>query len=120
MAKYAIMLNADTDSVGPAANGLEYALDLDDAGHKVEVFFDGSATQWIALLDEAGNHPVKKYYEQVRERGLVGGACGYCADAFGVYDEVDEAGVEILGGQDDHGPDVGDLVEEGYELLTVG
>lgn len=120
MAKYAVLVNADTEQVGPAANGLEYALDLAENGHQVEVFFDGAATQWIPELEGNEKHPVYDYYEQAREQGLVGGACGYCATSFGVYDEVEEAGVEPLGGQENHGPHVGDLVDEGYELLTVG
>lgn len=120
MGKYAVMLNADTDSVGPATNGLKYAIELDEAGHQVRVFFDGSATEWIALLTEEGDHPVRKFYEQARERGLLGGACGYCANAFGVYDEVNETGIELVGEHGSHGPDVGELVADGYELLTVG
>lgn len=43
--KYVIMLNASTDDVGPTANGLEYALDLEESGHEVQVYLDGSATQ---------------------------------------------------------------------------
>ncbi|WP_338730256.1 hypothetical protein [Haladaptatus sp. DJG-WS-42] len=118
--KFAILLNADKTSVGPAANGLEYALDLDDAGYTAEVYFDGAATEWPAVLDRKPDNPVNKYFNEAVERGLIGGACGYCANAFGVYDDVDEAGVELLGGRENHGPDVGALVSEGYELITVG
>lgn len=44
MEKFAVLLNTSTDEVGQTANGIEYALDLDESGKEVEVFFDGSAT----------------------------------------------------------------------------
>ena len=117
--KYAVLLNADTDQVGSAANALEYAIDLDESGYEVEVYFDGSATKWIPELEENADNPVRPYYEEVNELGLIGGGCGYCANAFGAADGVRDAGVELLGGTEDHGPHVGELVDEGYEPLTV-
>lgn len=99
---------------------MEYALDLDDSGHHVEVFFDDAATAWVPEFESDPSNPVHKYYADAREQGLVGGACGYCADAFGVYDQVGQAGVERIGGRDEHGPDIGELVDAGYELLPVG
>lgn len=120
MSKYALMLNASTDDVGPAANGLEYALDLDEAGHEVDVFFDGEATQWPGTLEEKPDHPVNEYFEQANEHGLIGGACGFCANAFDAVEGCEAAGIDLLGGHDQHGPDVGELVNEDYQLLTVG
>lgn len=121
MAKYAIMINADTDQnhVGACANGLEYALDLDDNGHDAEVYFDGAATKWIPKLDKTSDHPVLKYWEEARERGLIAGACGFCSQSYGVADEVEAAGIDRIGGND-HGPHMGDLVDAGYEIITVG
>lgn len=118
--KFAILVNADTDQVGAAANVLEYAIDLDDNDHEVVVYFDGSATQWNDELEDNPDNPVNDYYEEVRERDLIGGACGYCANAFGVADEVETEDIELLGGRTDHGPHVGGLVDQGYELLTIG
>lgn len=99
MSKYAILLNANPDDVGPAANGLEYALDLDGAGNEVEVFFDGVATQWPGTLTENPDHPVNEYFGEADERGLVAGACGFCANAFDAADGCEEADVELLGGR---------------------
>ena len=117
--KFAVLVNGDTDHVGPTANGLEYALDLDESDYQVEVYFDGAATQWPATLNEKPDHPVNEYYEEAREKGLIGGACGYCANSYGSYDELDDLGVDLLGGRENHGPDAGDLVDDGYELITV-
>lgn len=118
--KYAVLINSDTEEVGQTANGLEYALDLYEGGNDVSVFFDGSATQWISELNENPDHPVNDYYEEALEEGLVGGVCGYCADAFGAYEDAEEAGVDRLGGRGEHGPDISGLAAEGYELLTIG
>lgn len=53
------------------------------------------------------------------ERGLIGGACSYCANAFGGTEGVESAGVELLG-EGEHAPDIGELVTNGTELLTIG
>lgn len=120
MSKYAILLNASTDDVGPTANGLEYALDLDQAGHDVNVYFDGVATQWPGELVEKPNHPINKFFNEADDRGLIAGACGFCADSFNGVEGCKEAGVEILGGPDEHAPPPSELVDNGYELLPIG
>lgn len=120
MGKYAVLLNGDTDDVGSTVNGLEYALDLDGSGHEVDVFLDGAATQWPGQLTEKPDHPVNNYFSDARDRDLVAGACGFCAHAFGGAEGCREAGVELLGDENEHNPDVGELATEGYELITVG
>ena len=120
MSKYAVLLNASTDDVGPTANGLEYALDLDQAGHEVDVFLDGIATQWPGKLQEKSNHPINNFFDKADERGLIAGACGFCADSFNGTDGCKAAGVEILGGPDEHAPKPSELVADEYELLPIG
>lgn len=120
MGKYAVLLNGDTEDVGPTVNGLEYALDLDASGHEVDVFLDGVATQWPGQLQAKPDHPVNDYFSEARDRELVAGACGFCANAFDGAEGCREAGVELLGDEDTHGPDVGEVAAEGFELVTVG
>lgn len=120
MSKYAVLLNASTDDIGPTANGLEYAIDLDGAGHEVDVFFDGVATQWPGELVEKPNHPINNFFEEADERGIIAGACGFCADSFDGTEGCKEAGVEILGAPDEHAPKPSELVADGYELLPIG
>jgi len=120
VSKYAVLLNASTDDVGPTANGLEYALDLDEGGHDVAVFFDGVATQWPGHLVEKPNHPTNNFFQKADDRGLIAGACGFCADSFDATEGCERAGVEVLGGPDEHAPRPSELVAEGYELLTIG
>jgi len=82
MDRFAVLLNTSTDEVGQTANGLEYALDLDESGKEVEVFFDGSATEWPGELAANPEHPVTEAFEEAQERGLLAGACSACAGAF--------------------------------------
>lgn len=119
MARYAIMVNAGPEMVGSEANGLQYALRLDDEGHEVVVYLDGAATKWPGEIETRPDHPVAEYFYEAVERGILGGACGFCAEAFGGTEGCHEADV-TLHGDDGHGPDVGELVTEGYQLVSVG
>lgn len=65
--QYAVLVNASTDDVGPAANGLEYALDLDEGGNDVEIYLDGAATKWPDQLESKPDHPVAEYFEQAED-----------------------------------------------------
>ncbi len=128
MGKYAFLVNSPPENPGPVANNLEYARNLDEAGHDVVVYFDGQGTQWITEADENPNGVVGPYYEEARARGLIEGACGHCAAFFDIDEEIADAGVALDGGSepgvegpgDHHGPDVAALVGEGYELINVG
>lgn len=117
--RFAVLMNASTDDVGPTANGLEYAIDLDDAGHDVEVYLDGAATRWAGELESEPDHPVAEHFEQAKSRGLVAGACGHCADAFGATEGIEARGIELLSEPGEHGPDVGELAND-RDLLTIG
>lgn len=120
MRKDAVLLNASTDDVGPMANGLEYAIDLDESGHDIEVYLDGVATRWPGQLVEKPEHPINNFFERADDRGLIEGACGFCADSFGGTEGCRAAGVEILGNPDEHVPKPSELVENDFELLPTG
>jgi len=128
MAKFGFLINSPPGSPGPVANNLEYARDLDDAGHDVVVYFDGQGTQRIPAAEDDPDGVVNEYYMEAKERDLIGGACGYCAAFFEIDDTIDEAGIALDGGEtaeasgpgDHHGPDVSALVEDGHQLINVG
>ena len=81
--RYAILLSAGPEDAPVASNGFNYALEFDDAGYEVEVFLDGQATKWPSAFEERPDLPFSYDLEQIEERGLLAGACGYCANAFG-------------------------------------
>lgn len=119
MDKYAVLLNTDTEEVGQTVNGLEYALDLDESDNEVEVFLDGSATAWPGELEANPEHPVNDQFREAQERDLIAGACSACAGAFETTEDIEAADIELLGGGD-HGPSVGELADDGFDLLTIG
>jgi hypothetical protein len=48
---------------------------------------------------------------------VVGGACSYCAGAYGVKEQVEQAGVPLLEEYEGH-PSVRTLVNDGYAVVT--
>ena len=48
------------------------------------------------------------------------GACGFCASFFEADRAIEKTEITLDGGSAEHGPDVGQLAEQGYQLLTVG
>lgn len=56
---------------------------------------------------------------EAQERELIGGACSACAGSFGTADELEEADIDLVG-DGDHGPSVGELTDQGFDLLTIG
>jgi len=121
MSRYALLLSAGPDRVGTALNAIEYVLSLDEAGHTVAVYLDGPATQWPGELETRLDHPLSKGLAAALDREIIAGCCAFCADAFGGTEGCIEAGIPLLGAAgEEHGPNVAHLVDDGYELLTVG
>ena len=121
MSRYALLLSAGPERAGSALNAIEYALRLDEGGHSVAIYLDGAATQWPAESQRRSGHPFTEGFAEARERDLVVGACAFCANAFGATEGCQEAEIELLGAAgEQHGPDVAAIVDDGYELLTVG
>jgi hypothetical protein len=117
MHKAAAIVFADTDSpegLGRVMNALTTAREFKDAGDDVLVVFDGAGTKWVAELSRE-DHKYRQLFEEVRD--VVGGACSYCAEAFGVKEAVEGAGIELLDDYKGH-PSVRTLVSDGYQVVT--
>src|SRR5918994_7096882 len=102
MAKAAIVVLADTETsgeLGRVVNALTTAKEMKQEGDEVSVVFDGAGTKWIPELSDPG-HRYHELLESVRDR--ISGACDYCAKAYGVRDEVQASGVELLDEFDQH------------------
>jgi hypothetical protein len=121
MSRYALLLSAGPDRAGSALNAIEYALRLDEAGHTVDIYLDGAATQWPGESRRRSGHPFIEEFSEARARDLVVGGCAFCANAFGATDGCRDAGIDLLGSAgEEHGPDVAAIIDDGYELLTIG
>jgi hypothetical protein len=116
MIKLAVMLLADTDTpedAGRMANALTTAKEAKDAGDDIRVVLDGAGTKWAAELSAEG-HKYHRLFADLREHT---GACVYCARAYGVFDQLDAAGIARLDEYRDH-PSVRQLVVDGYHVIT--
>ena len=116
MSRVAIIVYAGTETEadrGRIFNALEAAKEFDENGDEYRLIFDGAGTEWIPELEDEGHdfHPI---YKAVRDDV---GVCDFCANAFEVSDEVDDAGVVRMDEYDGH-PSIRTLVEEGYEVIT--
>ncbi len=117
MNKVAIVVLADTEThedLGRLVNALEAVKEFKDANDNVRLIFDGAGSKWIGELVNP-HHKARRLYDAVRDK--IGGVCDYCASAFGVTDEIKNAGVDLLSEYDRH-PSFQKLVSEGYQVIT--
>lgn len=117
MQKIAVVILADTDTpeaMGRVANALTLVQEAKGAEDDVELIFDGAGVKWVREFSKP-EHRLKGLYEAVKDR--VGGACEFCAGAFGVKEAVRSAGVALLGEFDGH-PSLRERVARGYQVIT--
>lgn len=100
--KYLIIIQASQQDIGRALHGLLYGQELHEAGMEVELYFDGAGTQWPNEFIKA-DHPLNPLYKQVMKTGIIKGGCGACAGFFEVSEEVQQAGVKLVGDESNSG-----------------
>jgi hypothetical protein len=116
MAKIAIVLLADTEShgdLGRAVNALITAKEAGESGDELRLILDGAGTKWVGEFANP-DHRSHRLYQDVK--GLITGACGYCASAFGAKEAVEAEGVPLLDEYQQH-PSLRRLVVDGFEVL---
>jgi len=117
MQKAAIIVLADTEtleSLGRVANALMTVQEFKEAGDDVKLIFDGAGTKWVSRLSDPG-HQYYDVFERVRD--TVSGVCQYCADAFGVTEEVRQSDVPLADEYRGH-PSIRTLLNDGYQVVT--
>ena len=117
MSKAAVVILAGTEShadTGRLVNGLETAREFAETeGDEVQLIFDGAGTQWVPELEDPESD-YHELYQTVRDDTAV---CEFCSGAFGVADDVEEAGVVTLDDHDGH-PSIRSLVGDEYDIIT--
>lgn len=117
MTKAAIVLLAGADShadLGRATNALETVKQFQDAGDEARLVFDGAGVVWVPRVTDPDDD-LHGLFSEVE--GRVHGACQFCANAFGVRDELEASDIPLLDEKDRH-PDIHRFVDEGYEIIT--
>jgi hypothetical protein len=117
MPKAAAVVFADTDrpeGLGRVVNAMTTVKEFKEAGDEATLIFDGAGTKWVGELSDEG-HKYNQLYQEVRD--VLAGACSYCASAYGVREQVEQSGVELLDEYSGH-PSLRQLVQDGYQVLT--
>jgi hypothetical protein len=117
MSKVAIVVLADTEThegLGRVVNALEAVKEFKEGHDEVQLIFDGAGAKWIPELDKP-DHKLHGLYNAVKDR--IGGACEFCAGAFGVKGKVVACGVRLTGDYEGH-PSFKTLVSQGYQVIT--
>jgi hypothetical protein len=117
VAKAALVVLAGTElreGLGRVVNALITANELRANNDEAILVFDGAGTQWIATLADE-SHRYHGLFEQARR--AIRGACDYCAQAYGVRDQVEAAGIPLLDEYERH-PSLRSLLVDGYQIVT--
>ncbi len=109
-----VVLSDVADDLARVYRALGTAKEFVDAGDDVVIVFDGSGVDTLAALSDE-EHQLHGLLESLRDQVL--GACGFCAKAHGVKDQVLAADWALL--TDNHGhASLRDLVVEGRTVIT--
>lgn len=117
MTKTAIVVLAEAEShesLGRLVNALMTAKELKEHDDEVRLVFDGGGTKGLAEVAEP-EHKAHKLYTDVQDK--VTGACSYCANAFGVKDQLQRLNVHLLDDYANH-PSLRSFIADGYQVIT--
>lgn len=117
MPKACVVLLADTDTheaMGRMANALSTVKEFAEAGDEVMLVFDGAGTRWVPVL-ETEEHRYHRIYAEITDH--IGGACAYCAAAFGVREQIQASRVRLLSEYRGH-PSLRRFASDGYQIVT--
>ena len=99
---------------GRVFNALIMAKELKEAGHIVNIIFDGAGTEWLAKLQMEDNKMHALYIEL--KDNIVGG-CDFCAVAFNVKDILKEKDIPLSSDFMGH-TSFKKYIEEDYKIIT--
>lgn len=107
-------LNESHESRGRVRNALEVASECKAAGDAVRVVFDGGGTVSLAAILQP-THKMYDLYQSITS--AVDGACAFCAQAFHVKENLEQAGITFLADYQEH-PSIRSYLVDGYQVLT--
>jgi hypothetical protein len=117
MAKIAIIIFSDTttiEALGKVSNAFILALEAIENGDDLKIIFEGAGTKWIGELENE-DHKINPLYKMVKSH--ITGSCSYCAQAFGVKNQVEKAEIALLDEFKNH-PSLRNLIVDGYQIIS--
>jgi len=116
MTKIAIIILSDTTSaeaLGKVSNAFMLASEAIENGDDLKIIFEGAGTKWIGQLEQEDNK-MHGLYLQIKNH--ITGVCDFCAQAFGVKNEVAKSGVPFLNDYKSH-PSLRQLFADGFQVV---
>jgi hypothetical protein len=116
MTKIAIVVFADTNTVealGKVSNAFMLASEAIENGDQLKIIFEGAGTKWIGELEKEDN---KMHGLYLSLKNKITGVCSYCAQAFGVKNEIIKSGLPLLEEFKGH-PSLRTLFAEGFQVV---
>ena len=92
------------------------ALDLHAHEQDVQVILEGASVKLVPIV-LAPEHPLAHLFAQVREKGLLAGACRACAAKLGVAKDIEGTGVALIGDMSGH-PSMRSYMDQGFQVIT--
>ena len=117
MTKVAAFVFSDTDTnegLGRVVNAMVTIKEFKKAGDEAHLYFDGTGTKWPSVLSKK-DHIAHALYESVKD--TIGGACLFCATAFGAKESVQKCDVELVDEFEQH-ISVKKLVSEKFQIMN--
>lgn len=117
MTKIAIVVFSDTntmEAMGKVSNAFMLATEAIEAGDELKIIFEGAGTKWIGELEKE-DHKLHGLYQSIKTN--ITGVCKFCAQAFGVKNEIEKAELPLLDEYKSH-PSLRNLFAEGFQVVT--
>ena len=118
MQKFVVFVHAKEDEGAKFAHALMYANELKDAGHEVQLVFDGASVKTLANLTADPERPVYKLYQSLTEKDVIQGACEFCSNIMGVQEQLSNTGLSLLSEANGH-PSIAEYVAKGFTPIVM-
>ena len=116
MSKVAFVILASGDnpeSLGRVVNALIGAYEMMESGDEVKIIFDGAGAEAAAALS-APDHKYNDVFRLIRNKVSI---CNYCASAYGVTPEIEQAELPFAADFKGH-QSFKQLLEQQYQIIT--
>lgn len=92
------------------------ALDMHEKGREVRVVMEGASGKLVQFVTNP-EHRLHQLFTRVREAGLLDGVCRACAATLGVTEQVEQAGIALIGDMQGH-PSMRAYMDAGFQIIT--
>jgi hypothetical protein len=123
MAKIAIIVlegPAQEESVAKIRHAMIYSKEIKLSGNEITLIFDGNGTKWLDIIsNETSKFDfLNKLFKEITEMGIMYKACGFCSARKEVKESLSAKNIQFLSEFDGH-PDVGKLINEGWQIIVI-